>query len=285
MSLSKKLILGTANFNTDYGILDNNLNKKNIKKVLVCAKKNKIKFLETSKDYKSFDFIPENLLNFFKFYKKIDASDNYFLYGDIKKKLQNYLFDKKINCYGVIIRNSSLLLKKKNSKLFYFLKKIKQQNKIKKIGITIYDTNNLKKLINNCEIDFIQLPYNLLNKSILKKTKKIIKKKNIEIHIRSIFLQGLLLKNKDQLPKALKKLKKYWFIIDNILKKKGIDRYSACLNSALSANVDKLVVGVDNQFQVEQLFKIKKIKNFHFPLFKIKEKKLIDPIYWLKLKK
>lgn len=284
MNLNKKLILGSANFNTNYGILNNKLNKKNIKKVLICAKKKNIRYIEISKDYKNLNFISKVKLNYFRFYKKIDTADKYFLKANTEKKLQKYLFDKMVNCYGVILRNPKLLLKKKYYKIFLLLKKFQSEKKIKKVGITIYDTNYLKKIINICKIDFIQIPYNLVNQNIFKKTKKIIKKKKIEIHLRSIFLQGLLLKRTAQLPKALKKLRKYWLKIDNTLNNIRISRYNACLNFALNTNADKLVVGVDNQDQLKQLFREKKYQ-FKIPSFKIKEKNLIDPIYWLKLKK
>ena len=59
------------------------------------------------------------------------------------------------------------------------------------------------------KIDFVQLPYNVFNQT--SSNKKIInnlKKRNIEIHARSIFLQGTLLKEKINLPNKLKKLKK-----------------------------------------------------------------------------
>ena len=48
--------------------------------------------------------------------------------------------------------------------------------------------------------DIVQLPINILNRDLIKdKTVEFLKKKNIDIHIRSIFLQGLLLSS--NLPK------------------------------------------------------------------------------------
>ena len=102
---------------------------------------------------------------------------------------------KKYNsCYGVTIRRPNLLLKTKGKKIFHLLNQLKKNKKISKIGITIYDTKNLNSIIKKFKIDFIQLPYNFLNYEVFNKTKKLIQRKKIEIHLRSIFLQGLLLK-------------------------------------------------------------------------------------------
>lgn len=280
-----KLIIGTANFNKNYGILKNKLDYKNIKKVLSFSKKKKIQFLEISKDYSRLK-LKKNLLNDFKSFKKIDLQHNYFCRGNIENKILNYLFEKKRqnNCYGVTIRKPNLLFKAKGKKIFNLLIDLKKKKKISKIGITIYDTKNLKNIINKFNIDFIQLPYNFLNYKIFNRTKKLIKDKKIEIHLRSIFLQGLLLKKNYELPFELKQLSKYWLNIDNYLDSIDTNRFAACLNFAINSGADRLVIGIDNVDQLKQILKIKTSK-IKIQKFKVKEKKLIDPIYWLKFQK
>jgi predicted aldo/keto reductase-like oxidoreductase len=285
MILSKKIILGTANFNQNYGLLNNKLSKKKAKSLLSFARIKKIKYLETSRDYRDLNFIPKKNLNYFCLYKKIDVSDKYFLNGNTENKLIKYLFMKDgSRCYGVILRNPNFLLKKKNKKIFNILKKLQKKKLITEIGITIYDTKNLKKIVNIFRIDFIQLPYNFLNYKILQRTKKIVMNKKIEIHVRSIFLQGLLLKKAKSLPPVLSKLKKYWIMIDKYLNYINLNRYSACLNFALNSGADKIVLGANNKNQLKEIFKTRFV-NFTLPKFIVREKKLIDPIYWLELKK
>lgn len=142
----------------------------------------------------------------------------------------------------------------------------------------------MKNIINKFNIDFIQLPYNFLNYKIFNRTKKLIKDKKIEIHLRSIFLQGLLLKKNYELPFELKQLSKYWLNIDNYLDSIDTNRFAACLNFAINSGADRLVIGIDNVDQLKQILKIKTSK-IKIQKFKVKEKKLIDPIYWLKFQK
>ena len=73
------------------------------------------------------------------------------------------------------------------------LYKLKKDNIIKKIGISIYDFTILKKVISKFNIDVIQLPYNLVDRRI-EKFKKLFIKNKIQIYARSIFLQGTILK-------------------------------------------------------------------------------------------
>ena len=286
-----KIIIGTANFNRKYGILNNISNYKDVKKILNYSRKKKIKFLETSKDYgqnfnKKIQFKSKNILKDFKLFKKIDLEHNYFSTGNVIKKVMNYLYEKKKykRCYGVVIRKPNLLLNAKGQKLFNLLINLKKNKNLSKIGITIYDTKNLKRVINNLKIDFIQLPYNFLNYQTFETVKKLIKNRKIEIHLRSIFLQGLLLKQAQQLPSELKQIRKYWSYIDDYLNSIGMNRYEACLNFATNSGADKFILGIDNVSQLKQVFKTKNFKK-KLQRFSIKEKKLIDPVYWLKLKK
>jgi aryl-alcohol dehydrogenase-like predicted oxidoreductase len=286
MNFSKKIILGTANFNTNYGILKNRVPKGKIKSILDFAKKKKINLLDTSRDYNLSTFKYLSKKNNFKIYKKINLDDNFFSKGNLEKNLSSYLFgdnkDVKLSCYAVTLRKPIKFFSPKGIKIINFLQRLKKNNKIKKIGISIYSVKKLKKIINEFKIDYIQLPCNILNVAILKKTKKIIKRKKIEIHLRSIFLQGLLLKNKDQIPKKLKKLKKYWSKIDKIIKINNFNKISACVNHALNCKPDKIILGVNSKKQLEEILKIKKKK---FPIVKLNviEKELIDPLHWSKL--
>ena len=139
MISASKIIIGTANFDKRYGILNNKCDYKNINKVLNFSKKKKIKFLEVSKDYNKIKFKSKKILRNFKLYKKIDLQHKYFSTGKIDKKIFNYLFEKKGNksCYAVTIRKPNLLLNTKGKRIFNFLTGLKKNKKISKIGITI----------------------------------------------------------------------------------------------------------------------------------------------------
>ena len=117
---------------------------------------------------------------------------------------------KKKKIYGVLIQNAEILLRLKGKEILSSLFKLKKLGFFKKIGISIYDFKTLETILNKkLKIDFVQLPYNVFdqrfsNKRLINK----LKKRKVEIHARSIFLQGLLVAQNIHLPKRLNKLGK-----------------------------------------------------------------------------
>jgi len=286
-NIYKKIIFGTANFSKNYGILNNILPKKKINSILKLLINKGINEIDTADDYNA--FLKENYfkLKKFKIYQKINLK-NFKTNKKIKSKIYKYLFLKKNikikNLYGVTLRKPEILLTKIGKKIFDILNDLKSKGTIKKIGISIYSCKKLESILKNFQIDYVQIPANLVNISVYNKTKKIIKNKKIEIHARSIFLQGLLLRKWNELPSELKFLKNYWKKIDKKLKLNDIDKYQACVNFVTNLDVDKVVVGFDNEDQLKKLLNVKKIKK-RIPHFNIPNKKFIDPIYWSRLKK
>lgn len=282
MIFSKKIILGTANFINPYGIFKNKVAKKDIKSILNFAKKNNINYLDTANDYGQFDKKLYKVIKKFKIFKKFDLNSSAFRNisnQNIKRLKQKKL--RQYSCFGLTLRQPNILLKAKGRRFFKILNHLRNKGFIKKIGISIYCTADLKKIIKNFKIDYIQVPLNIVNKKVYQSTKNIIKKRKIEIHVRSVFLQGLLLKKNNQLPTQLKSLKPDWKKIDTKFKKLNISRYTACLNFVMNQNVDQIIFGVTSSAQLRKILKVKEIKK-DIPFFSIKNKKLIDPIYWLK---
>ena len=66
-----------------------------------------------------------------------------------------------------------------------YLAKQKKLKKIKKIGISVYEIKNLKKIIKYYKIDVVQLPYNIIDRRF-EKIFNYLKKNNINISSRFI---------------------------------------------------------------------------------------------------
>ena len=132
------------------------------------------------------------------------------------------------------------------------LLKIKDNFEIKKVGVSIYTKEHIDRVLEAKVPDIIQCPLNILDtrlyqNGILEKMKE----NGLEIHIRSVFLQGMFYLSdeilqhnfSDVLP-TIKRLKK-------IAQKAGITLAELSLLWVCSLKeVDKVIIGVDN---VEQL--------------------------------
>lgn len=288
---NNKLCFGTANFVKNYGInKSEGYNQKKVKIILNLLKQNKIKYIDTAINYKNVERkIGKFNLNFFEIYTKIP---------EIPKKIKNIdlwihnqitLSLKKTNKFffeGVFLHNPEDLLKNKNKQIFNTLETLKKQKKIKKIGVSVYDLKTLKRIIKEFKIDIIQIPYNLFDRGQKKKELlKILKKNKIEIHARSIFLQGVLLMDSNKLPQSLKKWKSKFIQLENWCMKNKVSKIQACLNAVLENKIfNKVLISVENEKQLFQLLNaINKRNKKNYPKnLQTNEKKLIDPRLWKK---
>lgn len=277
-NLKKKLILGTAQFGYPYGI--NNIKKKrittkNINKVFEFYIKNNLNQIDTAESYGvNFDILR-------KFNLRIDTK----IVLNKKKQNENELLDlinkykikKKKSINTIYIHDPENLFLKNGRKMFNVLMNLKKKKFFKKIGVSIYDLFLLKKIIKNFKIDVVQVPYSILDRRF-ENYFKVLKKKNISIHVRSIFLQGALISNyKNRITKSpeVKNFKK-------IVNKYKINSKYLCIHFVLKNRlVNKIIIGVDNYKQLKEILGYSFNKKFNY-LKDISslDTNIIDPRNW-----
>ena len=288
--MKNKIILGSANFNQLYGIKKNFIKKSEIKKLFDHALKNKIKTIDTSPLYdKSEKIIGLLNNNRFKIISKIPKPPKNIKRENIKKWLKQSVMIslknlkiKKFEC--LLLHNANSLLCKNGDEIYKGIRNMKINGFTSKIGVSIYDFNVLDIILKKFKFNLIQAPFNILDQRLVEKGwLKKLKKRKIEVHARSIFLQGILLLKHNQLPKKLIKLSKKLMVWENWLKKNKFRSLQVCLSFVLNQRqLDGIVVGFNNTNQLNQILKLKQIKNnFSLPNLNIKDKKLIDPREWL----
>jgi aryl-alcohol dehydrogenase-like predicted oxidoreductase len=258
-----KLALGTVQFGIDYGVnsLNGQVKSKEVKKILNYAYSKNIDLLDTALNYGNSEKIIGrfNVLNFKVVTKtrcfdnpKINNNDVKLLNNDFHQSLKNLKQD---SVYGLLIHDANDLLKPGAEKLFDQLQKLKQSKKIVKIGVSVYDYSQLKFIVDNFDIDVVQLPFNILDRRMLNNgTITALHKKNIDVHARSIFLQGLLLMSQQKRPSKFKPWSSLWKMWHEWLNDNRITALEATLRYALSIKeISKVIVGVDSKDQLEQI--------------------------------
>jgi len=288
MSLKKKIIIGTAQLDKNYG-LNKNRNKitvNEINNIFKFLKKNQYFYIDTAKNYKGSENLLKKIdLSKFKIIGKIEKlRDKKDIYSHLKKETFKSLKNLNIKKFeGYLIHDEKDLASNKSAEIYKALIKIKEENLTKKIGISIYDFKQASKIIKSYKLDIIQLPYNLIDRRLEnKRFLKLLKKSNIEIHVRSIFLQGLLLKDSNKVPKMFYKYSKIFKKIDKYCKKNLLSKLEACLNFVMSNKViNKIIIGIENKSNMVEINNIK-IRKFKFPKAESKDINLIDPRKWKK---
>ena len=245
--MKNKLVVGTAQFGMPYGIANQNGKVQNneIEAILDLAWERGIDTLDTAKVYSHSeevigDYLRKHPNQPWTICTKISDGDS-----DLFHQFQDTVEKLSIHPTIILAHSASLYLEKSFHK---DLKSLMEVKSISKIGVSLYTENEIKQILkSDFKPDIVQLPLNILDarlyhNNILKQLTQI----GIEIHVRSVFLQGLFylhfseIKNRfsDALP-YLEKLKS--IAADSEL---TLAELSLLWVTSLS-EVSKVIIGVD----------------------------------------
>ncbi len=285
-----KLSLGTAQFGSIYGVANQTgrIKFEEAKKILHLAKKENIDLIDTAISYGDSEKIIGKIgIADFKIVSKLpDIPTDY-------RDLDSWLEEKVIyslkllginSLYGLLIHRSENLLNNLGNKLIIALNRVKKKGLVKKIGVSIYDPSECEKLLKLTRFDIVQAPLNIVDRRLVDSgLLSKLHSEEIEIHTRSVFLQGLLLMPRYSVPENFKK---WSFILDkwsSELEKYNLSAAEVCLLYTLSfPEIDRVIVGVDNVSQLSEIIKKSQshIPNLDWSFMISDDKMLIDPRNW-----
>ena len=283
-----KLILGTAQFGKNYGITNaKQISSSEVKSLLDYAKDNKLNQLDTANSYgDSEKLIGKNNNKYFNISTKLSCPSSI---QNFNKKL---LFDQvdislnkvKTDMFETLfVHNAKEFINDSKNDFYKNLLCLKDMKKTKKIGVSVYDPLEVYKLLDIYDIDVIQLPLNLFDQRFIdEKIIHYLEKKGVEIHIRSIFLQGVLLSSRSTLPKYFEKWNEKFHLYYHWLTVNNIDPISACINFVYNKFSNfKIIIGVNSKKDLVQIISnYKKCNPINTNMLKNDDPELIDPRKW-----
>ena len=287
-----KLALGTAQFGLTYGVANQKgkIEFSDVNKILKLAKNSNIDLFDTAISYGDSEKVIGDLgIIDFKLVSKLpplpkDCSD---VNSWVDKQVQSSLTRLGISSlYGLLVHRSENLLGNSGKKLINALNSIKLNGLVKKIGISIYDPSECEQVMKFTRIDIVQAPLNIVDRRLVVSgllTK--LHSEEIEIHTRSAFLQGLLLIPSNKIPKSFNKWFKVWEKWSLELKKNNLSAAEVCLLYPLSLpEIDRVIVGVDNVNQLNEIIKISKSQQskIDWSFMISNDQMLINPTNWHK---
>ena len=182
----------------------------------------------------------------------------------------------------ILFHNCDDLLGGNGDLLWSELSAIKAVGTISKIGVSVYDEDELAKVLERYKIDVVQVPCNILDsrfrRSDLLDT---LINRNIQIQVRSIFLQGVLIAEPLTRPQYFHQFNEYLEPWDTWIAQNKIDARSACFTSVDQFGcADFALIGVGSKSQLSELLVARQTtvnldKDFSCP-----ELRLIDPRLW-----
>ncbi len=273
-----KIVLGTVQFGLQYGVNSaGRPSEEAVKGILAEAAKGGISTLDTSSAYGNSEEIlgecvtPEENFKIVSKYPKGETPVKEMFNASLKRLKVDSL-------YGYLLHHFEVY--KSNPKVWDEFIALKNSDKVKKIGFSLYTPEELEFILDNkSPFDLIQVPFNIFDKKFLPYMKEL-HDKGVEIHVRSTFLQGLFFKDRNALPEKLKPMKKYLLQLDEFSKASGLSISEIALNYNLqNPYIDGVLIGVDN---VEQLqMNLNSVKDTPIDIeVEVKEQELLNPVNW-----
>lgn len=285
------LCLGTVQFGLNYGIEKKRIDANKITEILKTALKNEIIMLDTAQNYGNSEKLIGNFekRDSFKIISKISSNslNNINDSEELRNLLQISLDNLNISSLdGLLLHKPEDL---KNNKLLDNLNILKEKGYFLNLGVSTYSPDEANMALELENIKYIQVPYNILDTRLDKiDFFKKAKSKNKTIFVRSIFLQGVLLKQHNKYPSFLEGLKEFDQFIESEIKKIGCTKLTFLLNFIKNnKKIDYIVVGIDSLENLEEIieaYNYKGLEDYNYDKLRDKfiniPENLLNPSLW-----
>ena len=289
-----KIALGTAQFGLPYGISNTHgqVDRTEMDKIWQVARGANITMLDTAIAYGNSE---ENIdatesVGFDIVTKLPPLSGTETLVTQwVHSQIENSLSKLKRNSvYGLLLHNPADLLAANGDELLSALVNLKRDGLIKKFGVSIYAPTELDSLysqIPSFRPDIVQTPLNVIDQSIASSgwlTR--LSEMNIEIHIRSVFLQGLLLQQPNERSVGFSKWSSVFAQFDSWTNAQQMSPLAACIGHVLSyPEVSRVIIGVTSANELRQIIAASSGDHVRAPQsLQVTDVDLIQPMNWNK---
>lgn len=165
---------------------------------------------------------------------------------------------------------------------------VKERGLADAVGVSVYTPEEAMKALEYDEISVIQIPYNLFDRRLDKKSffERALYK-GVKVFARSSLLQGLVMMDPASLPDRVKFARYYLEKFISICSAFNIHRLDAAIGYvAQKKGIDYIVFGVDNKTQLQEYIALKDtiltdemIRTIDTTFDEVEEK-LINPVLW-----
>lgn len=207
------------------------------------------------------------------------------VYSSILSSLKNL----RLSALEMCLLHDPLDMNYQNGEIIKILSDLKQRQIIHKIGVSVYDPQDIEMYLNLGCFDSIQMPINLFDQRWIREGMlEKLSKQGIEVFARSIYLQGLLVMEPEKLPEKLKQAKKPLERLIKYSKETGISmKELSFLFVRELRGVSKIIIGCETIEQLKENLMMMElpplsqetIKEIH-QLFMDMPVNIIDPRRW-----
>lgn len=259
--------LGTAQFGMSYGISNRKgkISATEARAILAAAGANGVEVIDTAAAYGDSEIAIRNALpagHCFRIVTKLPSSrrtpDDAGAPTDARSALQRSLRNLgQPRVYGFLVHDVRDLLTADGHALVETLRRLKQEGLVEKVGVSVYTPTDIDRVLELFVPDIVQAPVSIFDQRLLASGHLAqLKYRGVEIHARSVFLQGLLLMDADAVPAFCAPVAERFRRYGRFLEEAGLTRLQAALAFVGQLEeVDVALVGVSGLQDLEDIFR------------------------------
>jgi len=282
-----RIVLGGAQLGLPYGILNGGetLSREEVARILDTAIALGVESIDTAIAYgQSESIIGETAQNRFNIISKLpplpsDVSNvSEWVHMQVDASLSRL---KCTSLDALLLHRPQDLTGIHGAELYDAISSLKIEKIIHRFGVSIYEPDELANIIGKFDIDIVQAPFNVFDRRILGVINHLTAL-NIEVHVRSVFLQGVLIAGPKGRPQRFEPWSEHFAQFDEWVHSTGMSAMSCCLGFALQQPVvAKLVIGATSAESLAEIMASIPSKHFEVPVqLQSSIEQLIDPRYW-----
>ncbi len=260
-----KLGIGTAQFGMDYGIANpaGRVPADEVASILQLATKKRVRYIDTAPAYGGSEETLGKLMDGSSDFRIITKTLPFEPVMDGKAYARSLIaaFKESLarlgtgGVYGLLVHHAAALTGPGAEYVFAALQELKGQGDVLKVGASIYDGTQIERIFDRFALDIVQLPVSVFDQRLIQSGHLVaLKRAGIEIHARSVFLQGLMFLEPRPLDthftpalKQLERIRGLAHLLGTTIERLALS-FVICL-----AEVDVAVCGVNNLAQFRAL--------------------------------
>jgi len=156
---------------------------------------------------------------------------------------------------GLLMHDGDSLLAPDGERLWAWMQQQYRAGRAEKIGVSVYQPEALDRILDRYSLDIVQLPFSIYDQRFARQGLfDRLRAKGVEVHIRSSFLQGLLLLPAAELPPHFTALRPHQAKLHAACAALGLSPLAAALHFCLTEpRIDRVILGCETMAQLEQL--------------------------------
>lgn len=287
-----KIGLGTVQFGLDYGVSNTQgmTTRQEAAKILKTAADRKVRIIDTAALYGSSEDVLGGALptgHQFHIVTKTRSFKKDVIMPDDANALEegfsaslSKLRAKSV--YGLLLHDCDDLFAKGGGLLMTKMQGFKESGLVEKIGVSVYNASQIDRAMDMFPIDLIQIPISIFDQRLIVSGHlSRLKAAGVEIHARSVFLQGLLLMDIELLPGFFNPVRERLKSYHEFISREGLSPVHAAVGFVIGLQeIDAAVCGVNNHIQLLDILKSRPLPTQGFEGFAITDESILNPSRW-----